>query len=456
MKRKPFNLLIGVMLAAVLAACGSAPSGTGGSETAAPSSPAASSPAASAPSEPSPSAAASSSATPAETETASAAASETTAATDELPDVSGLDLGTIKIVSHSPLSGPQSQFGGNARNGVQLAIEQLGPRMGFKDVQLRAEDDQATPDIGAGRANDLVTDQDVYCVVGHINSGVTLAALPTYQNANVPMITPSSTNPRITDEFTGTAYRLVGRDDVQGVVAADFAKQLGVQNVYIISDKTAYGEGLTSVFRQRAEEIGLNIVGFEGTEETSAFDAVLTPILASSPDLVFFGGIYDRAGPFLKQMREKGIQAKFLGGDGLDASDFTRLAGEAAVGANYVTVAGPPASYAQAAQFVEDYQAKYNAPAAYPALHAYDGTRACLVAIANAALEANGRPTREQVKAAFAKLEPFVGVTGNVTFNEEGDRNPATYYVFEVKSADPAAWGNNSVVSTLESQPPTN
>ena len=369
--------------------------------------------------------------------------------------MSSLDLGTIKIASHSPLSGPQSQFGGNARNGVELAIEQLGQRMGFKDLQIRPEDDQATPDIGAGRANDLVTDQDVFCVVGHINSGVTLAALPTYQNASVPMITPSSTNPRITDEFSGTAYRLVGRDDLQGVVAADFAKQLGVGNVYIISDKTAYGEGLTSVFRERAEEIGLNIVGFEGTEETSAFDAVLTPILAANPDLVFFGGIYDRGGPFLKQMREKGITARFLGGDGLDASDFTRLAGDAAIGASYVTVAGPPSSYAQAQQFIDDYAAKYNVPAAYPALHAYDGARACLVAIANAALEANGRPTREQVKAAFQQLQPFVGVTGKVTFNQRGDRDPATYYVFEVKSGDPAQWGDNTVVSTLESKPPT-
>lgn len=454
MKRNTFNLLIVLALTAALAACGSAPSGSTTTATNPAASPSTSSAATMTASDASPSSAATTPSASA-TETGSATTIETAAADDELPDVSGLDLGTIKIVSHSPLSGPQSQFGGNARNGVQLAIEQLGQRMGFKDLQLRPEDDQATPDIGAARANDLVTDQDVFCVVGHINSGVTLAALPTYQNANVPMITPSSTNPRITDEFTGTAYRLVGRDDVQGVVAADFAKQLGAANVYVISDKTAYGEGLTAVFRQRAQEIGLNIVGFEGTEETSAFDAVLTPILAASPDLVFFGGIYDRGGPFLKQMREKGIQARFLGGDGLDASDFTRLAGDAAIGANYVTVAGPPSSYAQAAQFITDYAAKYNVPAAYPALHAYDGARACLVAIANAALTANGRPTREQVKAAFQQLKPFVGVTGNVAFNERGDRDPATYYVFAVKSGDPAQWGNNTVVSTLESKPPT-
>ncbi|MBV9788697.1 MAG: branched-chain amino acid ABC transporter substrate-binding protein, partial [Chloroflexi bacterium] len=280
MKRNTFNLLTLLMIAAVLAACGSTPSGSNQAATPTPSSSSASNETAT----PTPSTA-SPAPSSAETATPSASATETAAA-EELPDVSGLDLGTIKIVSHSPLSGPQSQFGGNARNGVELAIEQLGQRMGFKDLQIRPEDDQATPDIGAGRANDLVTDQDVFCVVGHINSGVTLAALPTYQNASVPMITPSSTNPRITDEFSGTAYRLVGRDDVQGVVAADFAKQLGVGNVYVISDKTAYGEGLTSVFRQRAEEIGLNIVGFEGTEETSAFDAVLTPILAANPDLV--------------------------------------------------------------------------------------------------------------------------------------------------------------------------
>lgn len=367
------------------------------------------------------------------------------------------DLGTVKIALQGPLSGSQALFGNTAKNGAELAVEQLGQQIGFTNLELAPFDDQAQETVGAANANSIAADQDIMCVVGHINSGVALAALPTYRDANLVMISPANTNPRITDDFSGTAYRLVGRDDVQGVVAADFAeKNLQAKNIYVLHDQSAYGEGLATVFRDEIERRGLTVAGFAGTQETSVFDAVLTPILAATPDLVFFGGIYDKAGPLLQQMRERGIEAKFLGGDGLDSPDLTRLGGEAAVGANYVTVSGPASSYPAASQFVTDYQAKYNTPASYPAFQAYDAARACLVAIANAATDANGRPTREQVKAAFAEIGSYEGVTGDVTFNAEGDRDPATYYIFEVKDADPAKWGENSVAAEIEQAPPQN
>jgi branched-chain amino acid transport system substrate-binding protein len=366
-----------------------------------------------------------------------------------------MNLGTIKIATQGPLSGPQALFGTTARNGAELALQELGQQMGFTGLELAPQDDQATENVGAANANTLAADQDVLCVVGHINSGVALAALPTYRDANLVMISPANTNPRITEEFDGTAYRLVGRDDVQGPVAADFAaKTLNVKNVYVLHDQTAYGEGLATAFRDRIQTQGVNVAGFAGTQETSVFDAVLTPIQAANPDLVFFGGIYDKAGPLLQQMRERGIQAPLLGGDGLDSPDLTRLGGEAAVGTNYVTVSGPASSYPAAAQFTQAYQAKYNAAATYPAFQAYDATRACLSAIANAAKQANGKPTREQVKAAMEDLEPFEGVTGRVAFNDKGDRDPATYFFLKVANADPAQWGQNTVTTTIESAPP--
>lgn len=388
-------------------------------------------------------------------ETAEAGATEG-AAGGALPTVnSGIDVGTIKIATQGPLSGPQSQFGSTARNGAQIAVEQLAPQMGL-EVELAEFDDQATEAVGTSNAASIVADQDIMCVVGHINSGVALGALPTYRDANVIMVSPSNTNPRITDDFVGTAYRVVGRDDVQGVVAADFAQSEGLTNVYVLHDQTSYGEGLANVFQQRAQENGLTVSGFVGTQETSVFDAVLTPIQAANPDLVFFGGIYDKAGPLLQQMRSRGITARFLGGDGLDSSDLTRLGGEAAVGANYVTVSGPASAYPNAAEFVEAYQAAYNTPAGYPAFQAYDSARACLTAVVDAANAANGRPTREQVKAAMAEIEPFTGVTGPVEFNEEGDRDPAVYYIFEVVSADPARFGENTVADSIEQSPPQN
>lgn len=419
----------------------------------------------------SPSAAASASAAASTAATATTDATDTSAAPSEtatgtsgsaggaaLPNVGSIsDLGTVKIALQGPLSGSQALFGNTAKNGAELAVEQLGQEIGFTNLELAPFDDQAQETVGAANANTIAADQDIMCVVGHINSGVALAALPTYRDANLVMISPANTNPRITDDFAGTAYRLVGRDDVQGVVAADFAeKNLQAKNIYVLHDQSAYGEGLATVFRDEIERRNLTVAGFAGTQETSVFDAVLTPIQAANPDLVFFGGIYDKAGPLLQQMRERGIEAKFLGGDGLDSPDLTRLGGEAAVGANYVTVSGPASSYPAASQFVTDYQAKYNTAASYPAFQAYDATRACLVAIANAATDANGRPTREQVKAAFAEIGSYEGVTGDVTFNQEGDRDPATYYIFEVKESDPANWGNNTVAAEIEQAPPQN
>jgi branched-chain amino acid transport system substrate-binding protein len=377
------------------------------------------------------------------------------AAGGALPNVGDIDVGNISIALQAPLSGPQSQFGTTARNGAQLAIQELAPQMGLDNLELVEFDDQAQEPVGASNASTIAANQDILCVDGHINSGVALAALPTYQAANLVMISPANTNPRITEEFDDTAYRLVGRDDVQGVVAADFAKNnLNAQNVYVLHDQTAYGEGLATVFRDRATELGMNVTDFAGTQETAVFDAVLTPIQAANPDVVFFGGIYDKAGPFVQQMRGRGIEATLLGGDGLDSPDLTRLGGEAAVGTNYVTVSGPASAYPEAAQFVEQYQQQFNQPAAYPAFQAYDAATACMIAIANAANEANGKPTREQVKAAMQELQPFTGVTGQVEFNDEGDRDPATYFIFEVASPDPAQWGQNEVVDEVEASPP--
>lgn len=468
MKRFGSMLTLLVLLATILAACGgagTAPASPAASTAADAESPAASvaaSPSTEASASASPEASESAEAEESEAASPSAAAEEETPETEgtataqlDLPDVSGLDLGTIKIASQSPLSGPQAQFGGNARNGAELAIQQLGEQMGFEDLQFRPEDDQADPTTGAARANDLATDQDVMCVVGHVNSGVALAALPTYQDANLVMISPANTNPRITDEFDDTAYRLVGRDDVQGVVAANFAQESGAQTVYVLHDQTPYGEGLATVFRDTAEELGLTVTGFAGTSETNVFDSVITPIQAANPDLLFYGAIYSTAGPLIQQMRDRGLETRVLGGDGFDSSDLTQLAGDAAVGVNYVTVSGPASAYPAGAQFAEDYEAAYNVPAAYPAFQAYDSATACLLAIGNAAVEAGGRPTREQVKAAMQEVRNFSGVTGDVTFDEKGDRSPATYYVFEVGSGDPAEWGNNEVVSEIEQEPPS-
>ncbi len=375
-------------------------------------------------------------------------------AATELPNVANLNIGTVKIASQSPLSGEQSALGTGIRNGVQLAVEQMAPKLGLQ-VTLEAKDDQALPDVGAANANAIAADPEILCVAGHLNSGVALAALPTYKNANLTMVSPANTNPNITDDFPDTAFRVVGRDDVQGVVGENFARDnLNVKSVYILHDKTDYGQGIATFFREQAEKDGIQVLGFEGTEERAAFDAILTPILGLQPDLVYWGGLYPQGGPIVKQMREKGIQAQFMGPDGIDSDQFAALAGEAAVGVHYSTVAGPPSEYPAAAQFAQDYQARFGATAPSFSPQGYDSASACMIAIAKAAQAAGGKPTREQVNAAMQDLGSFNGVTGEIRFDEKGDRVPATYFIAQVVSADPANWGNNKIITKLEIAPP--
>ncbi len=426
--KRPLSLLALVaILTAMLAACGGAPATPPAAEaTTAPAAEATTAPAA---------------------EATTAPAAEATTA----PAAAG---GTIKIASQSPLSGPQASLGTGIRNGAELAVEQLaGPLadLGFT-VEFAPFDDQARAEVGSANAKSIASDPEVLCVVGHLNSGVALASLPDYQNASLPMVSPANTNPNITEGGYGVAFRIVGRDDVQGVVAEEFAREeLGAESVYIIHDTTAYGQGVAEFFREAAEANGLEVLGFEGTEEQSDFSAILTPIQAANPDVVLFGGIYSQAGPFFRQARDRGITAQFLGPDGMESSDLVELAGDAVEGMHYTTVAAPVSQFPDAAQYAEDYQATFNeaAPAFSP--QAYDSASLCGAAILKAAADAGGKPTREQVLAAMQDLPALSGITGTYAFNANGDPETATYYVLKVNAAD---WGANELVTRLDIAPP--
>ena len=131
----------------------------------------------------------------------------------------------------------------------------------------------------------------------------------------------------VTDRGYPNVNRVCGRDDVQGVVGSEFAHgTLKVKSAYIVHDKTQYGQSIAEFFKADAEKKGVKVLGFEGTEEKSNFDPIITPIKAKNPDLIYFGGIYDQGAPFFKQAREKGIKSKFMGPDGMDSSDLTKIA----------------------------------------------------------------------------------------------------------------------------------
>jgi ABC-type branched-subunit amino acid transport system substrate-binding protein len=411
-------MLLVTMLAALLAACGGAPAAQPTTAPAAPT-----------------------------TAPAAPTAEQPTAA----PAPAG---GVIKIATQGPLSGPQAALGTGMRNGADLAIQQLAQPLidlGFT-VELAPFDDQAQPEVGSANAKNIVSDPEILCVVGHLNSGVALAALPDYRNASLPMVSPANTNPNITEGGYEVAFRVVGRDDVQGAVGEQFAREtLGVKSVYIIHDNTSYGQGVAEFFRQNAEANGLKVLGFEGTEERSDFSAILTPIQAANPDLIYFGGIYDQAGPMFRQARDRGITAQFMGPDGLDAAELAELAGDAVDGMYYTSVAAPVSQFPNAAQYAADYQAAFNDTAPPFSAQAYDATGICITAIAAAAEAAGGTPTRAQVLNALRNLDPYEGITGTYDFNEIGDPVPATYFVLQANVAD---WNANELVERLEIAPP--
>jgi branched-chain amino acid transport system substrate-binding protein len=357
--------------------------------------------------------------------------------------------GTIKIATQSPLSGGQAALGEGIKLGAQLAVEKFKgnlEKMGYK-VDLVPFDDQAKPDVGVANAKNIIADKDILAVIGHLNSGVAIPSSEVYKEVGVVMISPANTNPVVTDRGYPNVNRVCGRDDVQGSVGAEFAHgTMKVKSAYIIHDKTQYGQSVAEFFKADSEKKGVKVLGFEGTEEKSNFDPIITPIKAKNPDVIYFGGIYDQAAPFFKQAREKGIKAKFMGPDGMDSSDLTKIAGKAVVGMYYTSAAGPASALPKAKTFVEEFKKKFGKNPEPYAAEAYDATHIAILAIEQAAK--GGKLSREDVAAAVRKTK-LAGITGDIAFDAKGDRQKAQYFVLQVANDDPQKWGDNKIIKQL-------
>lgn len=367
---------------------------------------------------------------------------------------------TIKIATQSPLSGDQSVVGVDIKRGAELGLEQMSAaltEMGFK-VELAPFDDMANPDTGVANAKQIVSDPAILCVVGHYNSGVQIPSSEEYHNAGLANVSPANTNPKVTTRGYAEVNRIVGRDDVQGVVGANFAFNKGMKSVFVVHDKTAYGQGIAEFFKQEAERLGMQVLGFEGTEEKANFDAILSPILAANPDVLYFGGMAFQAAVLFKQAREKGYMGMFLSDDGFDSSDAAKIAGDALVqggGTFYSTVSGPASVYPGTAKFIADFKSKFGSDPQPFAAQGYDAMGICLKAIEAAAKAKNGEmPTRAEVTQAIRALQGYQGITGNFTFNKIGDPVTAQYFIIQVVSPDPAKWSQNTIVETLDIAPP--
>jgi branched-chain amino acid transport system substrate-binding protein len=362
--------------------------------------------------------------------------------------------GTIKIAIQAPLSGEQAAIGESIKLGAQLAVEEsvkAFKTLGY-DLVLVPYDDQAKPEVGVANARNLIADPNVLLLIGHFNSGVALPASEVYKDAMLAMISPANTATEITDRGYPNVNRVCGRDDVQGPVGARFAAQdLKLKSVYIIQDKTLYGQGVADNFRAEARKVGMKILGYEGTEERSNFSPLIIPLKARNPDLVYFGGIYHQGGLLLKQLRERGVKAKFMGPDGLDSPEMVNIGGSAVTGSYYTTVAGPPDAYPETAAFTKKFKQRFGREVESFGMYGYDATLVGIKGLHDW-VKANGgkRPSRADIVTAVRNIKNFKGVTGAIQFDNKGDTLKAKYFVLQYdKQAYPG-----KVVKVIEQQAP--
>ncbi len=333
----------------------------------------------------------------------------------------------VKIGIAAPMTGSQAKMGKDFQSGAELAVAEWNQRGGVlgKKIEIVQGDDQADPKQAVSVANKLVND-GVAGVVGHFNSSCSIPASDVYNRASVPMISPGSTNPQLTERGYPGVFRVCGRDDQQGGVAARFVlEQLKLKKVAVLHDKTTYGQGLADEFKRKLGD-KVEVVYYGGIiQGDKDFKAVLTDIKTKAPQLIFFGGIYNEGGQIAKQAKEIGLDAPMMSGDGVFDPLYLQIAGDAAEG-TFLTFSPDPEKMPSSKAFIERYKAKYGEPGPY-SIYAYDAMNIMAAAI-SAANSTDG-------KAIIAKLHgmTFDGAMGKIKFDPKGDVTAPPYVVWVVK-----------------------
>jgi len=343
----------------------------------------------------------------------------------------------VKIGHVGPTSGSIAHLGKDNENGARMAIEELnakGVMIGGRKAkfELLAEDDAGDPKQGTAAAQKLV-DSKVNGVIGHLNSGTSIPASKIYSDAGIPQISPSATNPRFTRQGYKTTFRVVA-DDVHlgGTLGRYSVTQLKGKSIAVIDDRTAYGQGVADEFEKGVKAAGGKTVGREFTSDKATdFTAILTSLKAKKPDVIFFGGMDAVAGPMMRQMKQLGINAKFVGGDGICTSELPKLAaGTMADGQVVCAEAGGTEGEGKKAMadFGKRFKAKYNADVQVYAPYVYDALNVMVAAMVKA-----GSADPAKYLPVLAATDGFKGVTGTIGFDSKGDiKNGAlTLYTYK-------------------------
>jgi branched-chain amino acid transport system substrate-binding protein len=343
----------------------------------------------------------------------------------------------VVTIGHvAPTSGPQAHLGKDNELGARMAIDDLnakGITIGGKKVKwvLDAEDDAADPKQGAAVANKLV-DAKVNGVIGHLNSGTSIPASKIYNDAGIPQISPSATNPKLTRQGFKNVFRVVADDSQLGGTLGRYAvKEMKGKSIAVIDDRTAYGQGVAEEFAKGVKSAGGSVAAQQYTNDKATdFTAILTAVKATNPDVVFYGGMDAQAGPLMRQMKQLGINAKLVGGDGICSAELPKLAGGAS-GTKQVVCAEAGGVEGQQKTAMEkfraDFKKKNGVEVQIYAPYVYDA----LMVMATA-MQKCGSADPKVYLPCLQKTD-YNGVTGHISFDEKGDikNGSLTLYTYD-------------------------
>jgi branched-chain amino acid transport system substrate-binding protein len=343
---------------------------------------------------------------------------------------SGSAYADIKLGVAGPITGPQAAFGEQLERGVEQAVEDINAVGGVLGQKISVEvgDDVADPKQGVSVANKFVG-EGVTWVVGHFNSGVTIPASDVYLDNNIVMVTPSATNPALTEKGSKwNVFRTCGRDDQQGDVAAKFiAAAFRDKRIAVLHDKTTYGRGLADATIASLAKSGVKPVLYEGVNAGEKdYLAIVSKVKAAGADVVYWGGTYPEGGLIRRQMSDQGVTAPMMGGDGLADSEFAAISGPAAEG-TLMTFGSDPTKKPSATAIVKEFMAKAFDPQAYT-LYSY----AAVQVLAQAAEAAKSTDPKKMAEVMHSG-KPFHTVLGDLAYDKKGDLIESDYVMYTWK-----------------------
>ncbi len=343
--------------------------------------------------------------------------------------------GDVIMVGHvASLTGSEATFGTSTDQAIQLAIEETNAKGGIKGKQLRLKtyDNQGKPEESAIAATRLIVDDKVSVLLGEVASSRSLAMAPKADQYGVPMITPSSTNPKVTVEngkVRPFVFRVCFIDPFQGTVMAKFATEKGIKRVAVLRDVGSdYSVGLADFFLTKFKELGGTIVDDQSYKDTDQdFKAQLTAIKAKGPDAIYVPGYYTQVALIARQARELGIRVPLMGGDGWDSPKLYEIGGKALEGSYFSNHYSPEDPSPRIQDFVKSYQKRWGVVPDGLAATGYDAAKIAFDAMARAK-----DLTGTSIRDAIAATKDYPGVTGIISIDK--DHNPVKpAVVLEIK-----------------------